>query len=170
MDWNDARYVLNSILNKHSSEAEKVIQKLLALALVRSGYAPGDEGTVQGINIEGTNEETGKKLAFAVKISKSLEIIVDEENVEELKTRKTDGYETLFAVLCMPICFSEGWIVSPSERFKAGRHKSIGFLRRRDEDLSGELNDAFLEVLDEIGDAVLKCGSGDALRFLEERY
>ena len=85
MDWNDARYVLNSIQNKHSSDAEKVIQKLLALAIVRSGYATGDEGSVQGINIEGTNEETGKKLAFAVKISKSLEIIVDEENVEGLK-------------------------------------------------------------------------------------
>lgn len=169
MDWIDAKFAMNSIQKKHSSEAGEIIKKLLALGLARSGYGPAEAGPVQGVDIDVVSEETGKKRTFVVKFSSSLEVIVEDENHQGMNRRKEDGFETYYAVLCMPVV-NEGWIVSPAERFKAGEHKSIGFLRRRDEGLSGEINDAFLEVLDEAGDGLLKSSPGTALQFLKEQY
>lgn len=169
MDWMDAKFTLNAIQKKHGPDSEEIMKRLFALGLARSGCGPVGEDPVQGVDLDVVHEETGKKRTFVVKFSTSLEVIVEDENQQGINRRADEGFEAYYAVLCMPVA-NEGWIVSPGDRFKAGKHKSIGFLRRRDEDLSGEINDAFLGVLDEAGDGLLKCGPGTALQFLEEQH
>jgi hypothetical protein len=169
MDWNEARDVLNSIQKKHSGEAEKIIERLFAIALIRAGCDIRAEKPRHGVDMDVIHRETGRRMSFLVRSTRTLEIVLEDEELEGLRQGQGKGHRPLVAALIMPICFSEGWVISTPVRFKAGRHKSTGLLRARDEEISESINSAFLEVLGELGHAVLKGRPGEALQVLRER-
>ena len=170
MDWTEAKDILSSIQKRHFSESGKVIQKLLALALWRLGYDHMEERSIQGVDIDVMNKATCEKHSFEVKTSKNTEIIIAEKDSKGLRVREEDGYQTFYAILCYPLCFSEGWIIVPSTLVVEGNHRAMGLLRRRDSELSEKVNSIFPEVVEEIGPSVLNCAPGTALGFLKKKY
>lgn len=170
MDWTETKDILSSIQERHFSESGKVIQKLLALTLQRLGYDHMEERSIQGVDIDVMNKTTGEKHSFEVKTSKNTEIILAEKDSKGLRAREEDGYQTFYAILCYPICFSEGWIIVPANLVADGSHRAMGLLRRRNKELSEKVNDVFPEVVEEIGPSVLSCAPGAALSFLKKTY
>ncbi len=170
MDWTETKSILGSIQGRHFSESGKIIQKLLALALQRLGYDHLEERSIQGVDIDVMTKSTGDRHALEVKTSKTAEILIAKKDSQGLKAREQDGYQTFYAILCYPLCFSEGWILVPAGIVKEGTHRAIGLLRNRDKELSEKINRVFPQVVEEAGSAVLECAAGTALSFLKERY
>jgi len=170
MEWTETKDILFSIQERHFSESGKIIQKLLALALLRLGYDHLEERSIQGVDIDVMNRTTGERHAFEVKTSTGTEIVIAEKDSRGLRAREQDGYRTYYAVLCYPLCFSEGWIIVPARRVKDGRHRAMGLLRWRDRELSGKVNEVFPAVAGEVAPPVLDCPPGTALGFLKETF
>ncbi len=170
MSWTYVKTVLGALQETHVSEYGKTLQKLLALTLRRLGYDHLEERSVQGVDIDVMKQATGERLAFEVKTSQTAQITIGEKDGRGLDARRTDGYETFYAILCYPLCFSEGWIIVPSRRIKPGRHQVMALLRGRDETLSQVINALFPSIMEEIAPKLLQQPHGSLLRFLKEEY
>jgi hypothetical protein len=169
-EWIEARETIARIQNRHVSESGKVIQKLLALTLLRLGYDFCTERTVQGVDIDVVNKRTGERHSFEVKSSKSSVVPIVEKDVEGLKDREGDGYETFFAFLCLPICYCEGWLICPARKIKTGQHEAMSLLNKRNMELSEKVNALFPEIVEEIGIPLTACKPGRAMQWLKEEY
>jgi len=165
-----AKEVIGSLQSLHFSEYGKIIQKLLALSLRRLGYDHMEERSIQGVDIDVMKKATGERHSFEVKTSRSADVTIAEKDVKGLESRRADGYETSYAILCYPLCFSEGWIIVPSRDVKKGRHGAMALLRRRNRELSDQVNSVFAEIVREAAPELLSCEPGTALRFMKEKY
>ena len=170
MGWTYVKEVLGSLQNLHFSEYGKIIQKLLALALQRMGYDHMEERSIQGVDIDVMKKATGERYAFEVKTSKSADITIAEKDGKGLESRRADGYETFYAILCYPLCFSEGWIIVPSQGIKKGRQSAMALLRRLNQELSDQVNSVYPEIIKEVAPELLKCKPGTALKFMKQKY
>jgi hypothetical protein len=170
MVWTDAKNTLAAIQQRHFSESGKIIQKLLALTLLRLGYDHLEERSIQGVDIDVMNMTTGEKHSFEVKTSKSTEIVIAKKDSKGLKAREEDGYQCFYAILCSPLCFSEGWIIVPAGHVSEGKHMAMGLLRKRNKELSEKVNHVFPEVLEEVGPSILACPQGRALAWFKEKF
>lgn len=169
-EWTETREIVARIQERHISESGKVLQKLLAITMLRLGYDFCEERSIQGVDIDVVNHDTGERHSFEVKTSKSMSITIGSKDIDGLKAREEDGYQTFFAVLCQPLCFSDGWIICPSEALDAGQHNASRLVRRRDAALSERVNSLFPEVAEEIGPGVLNCRHGTAMRYMREEH
>lgn len=169
-EWTEVKAIISQIQKRHVSESGKVIQKLLALAMTRLGYGFLEEREVQGVDIDVINRDTGEKHSFEVKTTVKREVQIGAKDLNGLKAREEDDYDTFIAVLCQPLCISEGWIICPASAMKVGSHRAAALVRCRDDALSQRVNSAFPEVVEEIGPHVLDCRPGTALRFLKDKY
>lgn len=168
--WTDTREIIARIQERHISESGKILQKLLAMALLRVGYDFQVERSIQGVDIDVKNRETGERHSFEVKTSISSAITIGSKDIEGLEARKEDGYETFFAVLCLPLCFSEGWIICPSDGLQTGQHNASRFLRKRNAALSDKVNSIFPALMAEAGPGILECEAGAAMRHMRQEY
>lgn len=169
-EWTDTKDVIGKIQKRHVSESGKVIQKLLALTLVRLGYDHLEERSVQGVDIDVIKNETGERHSFEVKTSKTHDVSIGKKDIDGLEAREEDGYKTYFAILCFPLCFTEGWIIIPASSVKEGRYSAMGLLRKRDKELSELVNSVFPDVVEDVEDGLLESRPGCALHFMKENY
>jgi hypothetical protein len=169
-EWTEAKEIVCRIQEKHISESGKVLQKLLALTLQRLGFDFCEERSIQGVDIDVANRETGERHSFEVKTSKSSSISIAAKDIEGLEMRKEDGYDTYFAVLCQPLCFSAGWIIFPSDKVKVGQYNASRLLRSRDEGLSERINEVFPDVACEIGPGIIACRPGTAMLYMKKEH
>lgn len=169
-EWTDTKEIIARIQERHISESGKVLQKLLALTMLRLGYGFCTERSIQGVDIDVVNSETGERHSFEVKTSTSSAVSIATKDLAGLKAREKDGYETYFAVLCLPLCFSAGWIICPSSCLKVGQYNASRLIRKRDAALSERVNSLFPEVVEEIGPGILNCKPGTAMRYMKEEH
>lgn len=166
----EAKTLLEKIRRAHPKEFGKVAQKLLALTFKEVGYEVVEERAVQGVDIDMIDKETGERYSLEVKTSQKGEVILTRKDVESLERRRVDHYGTYYAVLCLPHCLSEGWIIFPSRGVKEGRHSAMRMAVRDDGSLSRKANAAFPAVLKEVGEPLLSCRRGYAMHMLRDRY
>jgi len=169
-EWTETKEIVARIQERHFSESGKVLQKLLAITLQRLGYDFCEERSIQGVDIDVVNRDTGERHSLEVKTSKSSSITIATKDMDGLKAREEDGYVTYFAVLCQPLCFSEGWIICPSKRLKVGQHNASRLVRKRDAELSARVNALFPEVVEEMGPGILACRPGTAMHHMRREH
>ncbi len=165
-----AQEILKGLFLRHPKEFGKIVQKLLALTLIDLGYVLVEERAVQGVDIDVIARESGERYSLEVKTTQGNEFIVGAKDVNGLISRQTDGYETFYAVLSLAHCLSEGWIIFPSRGIKPGKYNFLRLTARRHHPITSEINEAFPAVLERVGEGLLRCGSGNALKYLREQH
>lgn len=166
----ETKALLEKIHRAHPKEFGKVVQKLLALAFARVGYQVVEERAVQGVDIDMIDKATGERFSLEVKTSQGGDIYLTTKDIEGLERRSLDHYATYYAVLCLPHCIGEGWIIVPSAGVREGRYGAMRLAARDDGALSERANSAFPAVLEEASEHLLGCRRGQAMRLLRERY
>ncbi len=169
-EWTEARELVALIMDRHISEYGKVLQKLLALTMLKAGYGFCEERSIEGVDIDVIDRVTEERHSFEVKTSRSNRVTLAKKDFDGLKSRRESGFETFFAVLCAPSCFCNGWIVCPSVRLKVGQHTASGLVRKRDAVLSERVNSLFPEVIEEIGPGILACRPGAAMAYMKREH
>jgi Holliday junction resolvase len=107
------------IKGRPSGSFGKIVQKLLALAFFELGFINIVERGVQGVDIDVTSAPN-QKLAFEVKTTEKLSIILTADNVQALRDRVHDGYQPVLAILRLaPL---ENWVFAkiPDEEIPTG--------------------------------------------------
>lgn len=165
----EANSLLVRLHERHPSEFGKIVQKLLALTFQELGFELIEERAVQGVDIDVIRQDTGERFSFEVKTSQGREVHIGSKDIEGLRSRQVDGYDTYFAVLCMPFCFSDGWIIFSSRGIKEGNYNAVRLVGKRFRELSEEINGAFPLVLKKVGEELISRPGGTALRYLKEK-
>ncbi len=166
----EAQKSLRALSEKFNKEFGKIAQKLLALAFMDLGYELVEERSVQGVDIDVIKKDTGDRLSMEVKTTQSNDFSLEAKDVEGLKSRQTDGYNTFFAVLSLPHCLSEGWIIFPAQGIKPGKYNFLRLTTRRQHHISSQINEVFPTVLERVEEGLLGCERGFALKYLKERH
>jgi len=165
-----AKEMLQEVHRRHSMEYGKVAQKLLAMTFERIGFKLNQERAVQGVDIDVIDLETGKRMSMEVKTSQDGWFSIGEKDVEGLQARKNDHYDTFYAVLSMPHCLGEGWVVVPADGIGKGRHSLVRLAGRKLPELCERINSAFPGVLEEVCPDLMRCSRGSALGMLKARH
>lgn len=166
----ETKTMLQAVQERHPTEYGKVAQKLLAMTFIKMGFKLNEERAVQGVDIDIIDTETGERLSIEVKTSKSSKVSIGQKDVESLKPRKEDHYEIFYAMLSMPLCLSEGWVVVPAEGIKKGDYAVLRLARLKLRDLCDTINSAFPAVLKEVYPDLMKCSRGSALGMLKGKH
>lgn len=166
----EVKSTLTEIHGRHPKEFGKVVQKILALAFIEQGYQLVEERAIQGVDIDVIKKDTREKHSFEVKTSQGKEVYIARKDVEGLKSRTTDDYETFFAVLSMAHCQSEGWIIIPASSVKEGTHNIMRLVVKRDDELSELANESFPDVLERLSPCVLSARRGSALWAIRDKF
>lgn len=166
----DTKTMLQAVQKRHPNEYGKVAQKLLAMTFKEMGFKLNEERAVQGVDIDIIDTETGERLSIEVKTSKSNKVSIGRKDVESLKPRKEDHYEIFYAVLSMPLCLSEGWVIVPADGVKKGDYAVLRLARRKLKDLCDTVNNTFPAVLKEAYPDLMRCSRGSALGMLKSKH
>ncbi len=166
----ETKTMLQDVQKRHPKEYGKVAQKLLALTFERIGFEVNEERAIQGVDIDVISKETGEKLSIEVKTSRDGSVTIGAKDVEGLKSRKKDHYGILYAVLSMPYCLGEGWIVVPADGIGKGSHAVLRLARRKVPELCDGINGAFPEVVREVYPDLMRCSRGNALGMLKAKH
>ena len=109
---------LKGLYDKYGpQEFGKLCQKLLALSFQRGGYSHIVERGVQGVDVDAA-KEGGEKYSLEVKTTITSLISFEQKDVDGLKKRIEDGYQSLLAVLRFTR-FSN-WLFAKADAIKAG--------------------------------------------------
>lgn len=162
--------MLEKLYQAHPKEFGKVVQKLLALTFRELGYEIIEERAVQGVDIDMVDKPTGERISMEVKTSQGSQVEIPRKDVEGLERRRRDHYATFYAVLCMPYCISEGWVIFPALGIKEGKYSTLRLATKDDGSLSEKANSAFPAVLKRASEPLMSCRRGHAMELLRERY
>ncbi len=162
---------LEEIRERHEREFGKVVQKLLALTFVEIGYKLAEERAVQGVDIDVLCEESGRKMSFEVKTCQGDRVDIGEKDVEGLRTRhEVDGYEPYFAVLALPHCIAEGWIIVPGDMVRKGEYSSMRLASWNVSELAERINREFSKTVEKTYKDLISCARGGAQALLKRKY
>ncbi len=166
----NVRAGLRDLQKKHGKEFGKIIQKVLALSLKRLGYRLAEERTVQGVDIDIIHEETGERRAIEVKTCIYSDVTIGFKDVEGLKRRSLDGYESFYAVLSLPLAVTIGWVMVPAQDIAPGKYNVVTLAYRKQEDFSELVNECFTPTFEDLIDELLRCKPGSVLKFLKDNH
>ena len=155
----EAWKMLGTLRKRQGSEYGKLVQKLLALSLLEAGADRLTERAVQGIDIE--VELRGRKLALEVKTTEGSSISVGKKDLNGLKARREEGFETLIGVLGGRRTDEWMFVPIPGTDLQANAQTDIVFLRPfADKDLEHFIEEPFITSMDRYG--ILACDGGQS--------
>ncbi len=89
--------LLEELRRQQGKEFGKIVQKLLALALLEAGAARATDRAIQGIDLELVLD--GRRLAVEVKTCESSSFTLSKKDLQGLASRREEGFECYVAVL-----------------------------------------------------------------------
>lgn len=150
---------LQTIRDRQGSEYGKLVQKLLALALLEAGADRITDRAVQGIDIE--VQLSGRKLALEVKTTEKSTISVGQKDLDGLASRREEGYETMLAVLGGRLMDEWMFLPVPGSDLKPNAIVDLVYLQPFVDQPLGDLIEVhFVSAVDRYG--VLACDGGQA--------
>ena len=145
----------------------KILQRLLELAFHRAGYRLVDERMSEGTDFDVCHRQrSSERYSLEVRTTGGFTVPVKEEDLRLMDERACDGYQTGLAALRIGpggrwVFIQRQWLLPPSIRLAIG--SSAGW-----EDLARTINDAFDDVLEQLGPVAALDGLEGLAREVEQ--
>lgn len=150
---------LSELSTVSGKEYGKLVQKLLALALLEAGAETLTDRCTQGIDLEITFR--GKKRAIEIKTSESGAIALGKKDLEGLAAREKDGMRSYVAALGHR--FLDEWTFArfhPGELQPSQSYSITQMRPYRDRELERAVAKPFADAVLQHADAALRGGQG----------
>ena len=153
----EAWKMLRTLRECQGAEYGKLVQKLLALAILEAGANRLTERAVQGIDIEVHLD--ARRLALEVKTAEASSISVGKKDIDGLRARREEGFETLLGVLAGRLTDEWMFLPIPGTDLQVNAATNVVFLRPfADKGLQRYVEEPFVASLDRYGS--LACDGG----------
>ena len=141
-------HLLSELREKTGKEYGKLVQKLLAIALLESHVDELVDRCTQGIDIE--VKIAGRRYALEVKTSETDQIALARKDLEGLERQLRDGVEPYVAVLCSGLI--DDWIFAryyPGELPSGKKLTAFRLRTYRDRELEDRVRGTFEKVVEQ---------------------
>jgi len=155
----EAHHRLSELSTSAGKEYGKLVQKLLAIALLEAGAQSLTDRCTQGIDLEATVK--GRKRAIEIKTTESGAITLGKKDLEGLAAREKEG--ALSYVAALGNRFLDEWTFARfhAEELQSSRSYSITQLRPyRDREMERMVAKPFADAVLKHVDAALRGGQG----------